>query len=193
MAERDSNERYFGRVAVRAAAGELIDQPVEAIVYAANGRGMMEAGSPGSIRLVGGAEVEREAMTLAPHRIGTVFLTGSGRLKQRGIDYVIHLVLSGMLGEPPRRDYFGRTLTLALELAEQHRIRSIAIPLLGATMDSDEDERREAAETVVDIIVSHLRRTSSRFDSITVVSRFADDQPVIAAAMERARRRSWVE
>ena len=154
---------------------------------------MMEAGSPGSIRLVGGAEVEREAMTLAPHRIGTVFLTGSGRLKQRGIDYVIHLVLSGMLGEPPRRDYFGRTLTLALELAEQHRIRSIAIPLLGATMDSDEDERREAAETVVDVIVSHLRRTSSRFDSITVVSRFADDQPVIAAAMERARRRSWVE
>src|SRR6478609_7469752 len=193
MAERDSNERYFGRVAVRAASGELIDQSAEAIVYAANGRGMMEAGSPGSIRLVGGAEVEREAMTLAPHPIGTVFLTGSGRLKQRGISYVIHLVLSGMLGEPPRREYFGRTLTLALELAEQHRIRSIAIPLLGATIDSDEEERREAAETVVDVIVSHLRRTSSRFDSIAVVSRFADDQPVIAAAMERARRRSWVE
>jgi len=154
---------------------------------------MMEAGTPGSIRLVGGAEVEREAMTLAPHRIGTVFLTGSGRLKERGIDNVIHLVLSGMLGEPPRRDYFGRTLTLALEMAEQHRIRSIAIPLLGATTDSNEDERREAAETVVDVIVSHLRRTSSRFDSVVVVSRFADDQPVIAAAMERARRRSWVE
>jgi O-acetyl-ADP-ribose deacetylase (regulator of RNase III) len=153
----------------------------------------MEAGSPGSIRLVGGAEVEREAMTLAPHRIGTVFLTSSGRLKMRGIDYVMHLVLSGMLGEPPRREYFGRTLTLALELAEQHRIRSIAIPLLGATTDSNEDERREAAETVVDVIVSHLRRTSSRLDSIVVVSRFADDQPVISAAMERARRRSWVE
>ena len=193
MAESESSERYFGRVAVRAATGELIDQPVEAIVYAANGRGMMEAGTPGSIRLVGGAEVEREAMTLAPHRIGTVFLTGSGRLKERGIDNVIHLVLSGMLGEPPRRDYFGRTLTLALEMAEQHRIRSIAIPLLGATTDSNEDERREAAETVVDVIVSHLRRTSSRFDSVVVVSRFADDQPVIAAAMERARRRSWVE
>ena len=193
MADRESSERYFGRVAVRATTGEIIDQPVEAIVYAANGRGMMEAGSPGSIRLVGGAEVEREAMTLSPHRIGTVFLTGSGRLKQRGINYVIHLVLSAMLGEPPRREQFGRTLTLALELAEQHRIRSIAIPLLGATMDSDEEERREAAETVVDVIVSHLRRTSSRFDSIAVVSRFADDQPVIAAAMERARRRSWVE
>jgi O-acetyl-ADP-ribose deacetylase (regulator of RNase III) len=193
MAESESSERYFGRVAVRATTGEMIDQPVEAIVYAANGRGMMEAGSPGSIRLVGGAEVEREAMTLAPHRIGTVFLTSSGRLKMRGIDYVMHLVLSGMLGEPPRREYFGRTLTLALELAEQHRIRSIAIPLLGATTDSNEDERREAAETVVDVIVSHLRRTSSRLDSIVVVSRFADDQPVISAAMERARRRSWVE
>src|SRR6478736_6615159 len=101
MADRESSERYFGRVAVRATTGEIIDQPVEAIVYAANGRGMMEAGSPGSIRLVGGAEVEREAMTLSPHRIGTVFLTGSGRLKQRGVNYVIHLVLSGMLGEQP--------------------------------------------------------------------------------------------
>jgi O-acetyl-ADP-ribose deacetylase (regulator of RNase III) len=193
MAESESSERYFGRVAVRAMTGEIIDQPVEAIVYAANGRGMMEAGSPGSIRLVGGAEVEREAMTLAPHRIGTVFLTGSGQLKQRGINYVIHLVLSGMLGEQPRRESFSRTLTLALELAEQHRIRSIAVPLLGATTDSDENERREAAETVMEVIVSHLRRTSSRFDAIVIVSRFADDQPVISAAMERARRRSWVE
>lgn len=193
MAESESNERYFGRVAVRAATGEMIDQSVEAIVYVANGRGMMEAGSPGSIRLAGGADIEREAMTLAPHRTGTVFLTDSGRLKQRGIDYVLHLVLSGMLGEAPRRDYFARTLSLALELAEQRRIRSLAIPLLGATTDSSEEERRESAETVVDVIVSHLRRTSSRFDTLVVVSRFSDDQPVIAAAVERARRRSWVE
>jgi len=76
MADRESSERYFGRVAVRATTGEIIDQPVEAIVYAANGRGMMEAGSPGSIRLVGGAEVEREAMTLSPHRMARYFSPG---------------------------------------------------------------------------------------------------------------------
>lgn len=99
MGEPESIERYFGRVAVRAATGEIIDQPVEAIVYAANGRGMMDAGSPGSIRLAGGAEIEREAMTLAPHRTGTVFITGPGRLKARGIEFIFHLVLSGMLGE----------------------------------------------------------------------------------------------
>lgn len=78
-------------------------------------------------------------------------------------------------------------------MAEQRRIRSIAIPLLGATIDATEDERRAAADVVVDAIVSHLRRTSSRFDSIVVVSRFDDDLPVIAAALERARKRSWVE
>lgn len=193
MGEPESIERYFGRVAVRAATGEIIDQPVEAIVYAANGRGMMDAGSPGSIRLAGGAEIEREAMTLAPHRTGTVFITGPGRLKARGIEFIFHLVLSGMLGESPRRELFPRALALALEMAEQRRIRSIAIPLLGATIDATEDERRAAADVVVDAIVSHLRRTSSRFDSIVVVSRFDDDLPVIAAALERARKRSWVE
>ena len=82
MDEQARSERYFGRTLLRAVVGEVVDQPVEAIVYLANSRGMMEAGSAKSIRLIGGAGVEREAMALAPHRLGSIFVTGSGRLQQ---------------------------------------------------------------------------------------------------------------
>lgn len=193
MGESPDNEWYFGRVSIRAVIGELIEQPATAIVYAANERGMMEAATPGSIRQAAGAEIEREAMTQAPHAPGSVFVTGSGRLATRGIETIFHLVLAGMLGEPPRRDLLARTLAQALTLAEQQRIRVIAIPLLGASIDSSEEDRLEVATLIVDTIVSHLRRTPSRFDAMLVVSRFADDLPLITAALEQARRRSWVE
>jgi O-acetyl-ADP-ribose deacetylase (regulator of RNase III) len=191
--ERVTYDWYFGRTLVRSVYGEVIDQPVQAIVYVANSRGMMEAGSPAAIRLIGGAEVEREAMAMAPHRLGTVFVTGSGRLRQRGIEFVFHLVLSNMLGEQPRRNLISRSLTSVLEAAEQRRIHSIAIPIIGATTESSAEERAELVDIHVDAAVSHLRRHASRFDTISFVSRFPDDAPLVALALEQARRRSWVE
>jgi O-acetyl-ADP-ribose deacetylase (regulator of RNase III) len=191
--EQATYDWYFGATLVRSVYGEIIDQPVQAIVYVANSRGMMEAGSPAAIRLIGGAEVEREAMALAPHRIGTLFVTGSGRLKQRGIDFVFHVVLSNMLGEQPKRNLITRSLTNVLEAAEQRRVHSIAIPIIGATMESSTEERTELIDGLVEAVVSHLRRHNSRFDTISLVSRFPDDAPLVAAALEHARKRSWVE
>src|SRR5262245_54723709 len=74
----------FGRTLLVAGAGEVIDQPVQAVVYAANQRGVMGAGPAGSIRTAGGAEVEREAMAHAPIDLGTAVLTTSGHLEERG-------------------------------------------------------------------------------------------------------------
>ncbi|MGH2547744.1 MAG: macro domain-containing protein, partial [Thermomicrobiales bacterium] len=178
---------------VRSVYGEIIDQPVQAVVYVANSRGMMEAGSPAAIRLIGGAEVEREAMALAPHRIGTLFVTGPGRLKQRGIEFIFHIVLSNMLGEQPKRNLIARSLTNVLEAAEQRRVHSIAIPIIGATMESSTEDRTELIDSLVEATVSHLRRHNSRFDTISFVSRFPDDAPLVAASLEQARKRSWVE
>jgi len=194
MDEQARSERYFGRTLLRAVVGEVVDQPVEAIVYLANSRGMMEAGSAKSIRLVGGAEVEREAMALAPHRLGSIFITGAGRLQQlQKISFIFHAVLSNMLGEPPRGDLVPRVLTELLEMAEQRRVRSIAIPVIGAAIEASTEERAAAIDTMVDAIVTYLRRTASRFERIVLVARFADDEPLLAASIDRARRRTWVE
>lgn len=192
--ERERNERYFGRTLLSAMAGEVVDQPVEAIVYLANSRGMMEAGSARSIRLIGGKEIEREAMALAPHRLGTIFITGSGRLQQlTGTTLVFHLVLSNMLGEPPKRDLVPRALDDLLTMVEQRRVRSIAMPVIGAATDASEEERTAAIDAMVEAIVSYLRRRSSRIERIALVARFHDDEPLIGAAIDRARRRDWVE
>lgn len=184
---------YFGRTLVRSVLGEIVDQSVQAIVYVANSRGMMEAGSTSAIRLIGGAEIEREAMTLAPHRLGTLFVTGSGRLKQRGIEFVFHPVLANMLGEAPRKNLINRAITDVLEAAEQRRVHSIAMPIIGATVESTLEERSALIDDQVETIISHLRRYDSRFDRIKVVSRFPDDTELVALSLEQARRRSWVE
>jgi hypothetical protein len=98
-----------------------------------------------------------------------------------------------MLGEQPRRNLISRSLTNVLEAAEQRRIHSIAIPIIGATTESSNDERNELVEMHVEAAVSHLRRHNSRFDTISFVSRFSDDAPLVALALEQARLRSWVE
>jgi O-acetyl-ADP-ribose deacetylase (regulator of RNase III) len=194
MDEQARSERYFGRTLLRAVVGEVVDQPVEAVVYLANSRGMMEAGSAKSIRLIGGAGVEREAMALAPHRLGAIFITGSGRLQQLNkITFVFHAVLSNMLGEPPRRELVPKLLGDLLEMADQRRVRSVAIPVIGASVEASEEERSAAIDAMLDAIVSYLRRTASRIERIILVARFADDEPLLAASIDRARRRTWVE
>src|SRR3954447_22783894 len=84
----------FGRTQLSGVVGEVIDQPVQAIVYPANARGVMGAGPASSIRFSGGPDVEREAMSLAPIDLGRAVLTGSGKLSERGIDFVIHAAIS---------------------------------------------------------------------------------------------------
>jgi O-acetyl-ADP-ribose deacetylase (regulator of RNase III) len=190
----ERNGRYFGRTSLEAVFGEVIDQPVESIVYLANTRGMMEAGSANSIRMVGGKDVEREAMALAPHRLGSVYLTGSGRLRElRKIELVFHVVLSNMLGEAPRRELVPRAIDDLLTAAEQRRIRTIAIPVIGAGTDANEEERQVAVDVMIEAIVSWLRRRSARLERIVLVARFPDDLPLLESAIETARRKIWVE
>jgi O-acetyl-ADP-ribose deacetylase (regulator of RNase III) len=98
-----------------------------------------------------------------------------------------------MLGEPPRRDLVPRLIGDLLEMAEQRRVRSIAVPVIGAAVEASEEERAAAIDIMVDAIVSYLRRTASRLERIILVARFADDEPLLAASIDRARRRTWVE
>ncbi|MCC6705277.1 MAG: macro domain-containing protein [Thermomicrobiales bacterium] len=186
--------RFFGRTSVEAVIGDVIEQPVEAIVYLANTRGMMEAGSATSIRLVGGKDVEREAMALAPHQLGSIFITGSGRLRSiNRIEFVFHVVLSRMLGEAPRRELAPRAIDDLLTSAEQRRIRSLAIPVIGASTDASEEERQSAIDDMVEAVVSWLRRRSARIERIILVARFPDDAPLLERAIDTARRKIWAE
>jgi len=181
----------FGRTLLSTGVGEVIDQPVQAVVYAANKRGVMGAGPAGSIRTAGGPEVEREAMAHAPLELGTAVSTTSGHLEERGITAVLHAVVVPSLGESARLGTVERAVTATLRLADRGKIKSVAMPLLGSSADALEQERRAAAEEVVDSTVAYLRRESSRLERIVVVSRFEDDVAMVNEVIQRARDRMW--
>jgi O-acetyl-ADP-ribose deacetylase (regulator of RNase III) len=182
----------FGRTLLVAGAGEVIDQPVQAVVYAANQRGVMGAGPAGSIRSAGGAEVEREAMAHAPIDLGTAVMTGSGHLEERGITAVIHASVTPSLGESAKLGTIERAVTATLRAADRAKIKTIALPLLGASADALDHERASAAEQIVDASVAYLRREGSRLERIMVISRFEDDVAMVNDVIQRARERSWV-
>jgi O-acetyl-ADP-ribose deacetylase (regulator of RNase III) len=192
MAEAETTQAVrFGRTVVQPASGELVDQPVQAIVYAANSRGVMGAGPAGSVRLVGGQEIEREAMAGAPFDLGTAFVTGSGRLAERGIEAIIHAVVAPQLGESAEVPDVRRALAAALRIADARRVRSLALPILGLRADATAAERIDLVEAIVDEFVAHLRRGGSRLETVVVVSRFTDDLAMMMDSLSRARQRSW--
>lgn len=185
----------FGRTRVVALTGDLLDQEVEAIVVAANCRGVLGAGLSGALRSLGGARIEREAMERAPLEPGSALVTGAHGLADHGIRAVIHAVVHRSLGEPARIEHVRRATLAALLAADAHRIRSLAFPLLGAEAaitTAGSPPSRAIAAAIVEELVGCLRRSSVRLDHVVLVSRFADQTGLFGELVSRARARSWV-
>lgn len=192
MAEKEASSGIrFGRTLIDTVVGELIDQTVQAIIYPANSRGVMGAGSASSIRFAGGPEVERAAMELAPIDLGNAIVTTSGRLQERGIEAVIHAVIVPNLGDVPRTNVVLRALESALTAATKARLRTLAMPLLGVSAEAPEEERVEAGQSLVEGVVKYVRRPATRIDRVVIVTRFEDDRASLLDAIALARQRLW--
>jgi O-acetyl-ADP-ribose deacetylase (regulator of RNase III) len=183
----------FGRTVVQVVAGELVEQPVQAIITAANSRGLMGAGPAGSLRSAAGPEIEREAMSAAPFDLGTAFVTSSGKLADRGILGIVHAVVAERLGDFAEPDDVRRAVAAALTEANNRRYRTVALPLIGSRADAPQPERLETVDLLLDDVISHIRVARTRIETVTIVSRFSDDLKAISEHMHRARQRSWPE
>ena len=182
----------FGRTAITAVTGDLLDQGVEAIVVAANCRGVMGAVPAGGLRSLGGSEIEREAMAQAPLELGSAIFTRADGLEPRGVRAVVHAVVHRRLSEPARLEDVRRAVGAALIAADGHRVRTLAVPLLGVEATAIRGDPRRFIAAVVDETVACLRRASLRIDRVVIVCRFADHCDLVADAVARARERSWV-
>lgn len=192
MTDRESEQVFrFGRTVIEAVLGELVDQPVQAIIYPANSRGLMGTGSASSVRFAGGPDVERAAMELAPIDLGEAVVTTSGRLQERGIEAVIHAVIMPSLGETPREPVVLRALDSALAAATANRLRTLAMPLLGISAEAPAEERVELTQALVDVVVRYIRRPDTRINHVVIVSRFEDDLASLSGAIARAKQRLW--
>lgn len=187
-----TTEVRFGRTIIDVVAGELVSQPVQGIVYAANSRGVMGAGPAGSLRSSAGAEVEREAMSQAPIDVGSAIATSPGRLVEHGIEVLLHASVTRTIGEHASLPAVLRALDAAMKLAIDRKLRSIALPLLGASSEDSAAERRALAEGIVDVVVKRLRQRNVRLERVVFAVRFDDDRAMLASVIHRARERLWI-
>lgn len=200
MTISDPNDVYdatgvrFGRTEVLVAVGDLLDQNAEGIVFPANQRGVMGAiTTPGlaSLRSLGGSEIEREAMIQGPLELGTAIVTNAPGLESRGVIKVIHAVVQRSLGEPVRIEHIRRAASAALIAANQARVRTLAIPLLGVDSSAGRANPGTFVNPLIEETVAALRRSTLRLDRVIIVCRFQDHAKLALEALIQARQRSW--
>lgn len=193
MAEATSTAGVrFGRTILTAVTGDLAAQPVAALVQAANRRGLMGTGLAGSLRLACGPEVEREAMEQAPLPLGGAIATTAGRLTERGVVLILHAVISNELGGASRPDIIGQAVGAALHLADERRLRSVAMPVIGSGTGPGQVPPATAIATIVAEAVAVIRRSRPRLDRLVFVSRSTEDVATFTDVIALARERLWI-
>lgn len=108
--------------------GSITQETADAIVNPANSLGIMGGGVANSIKNVGGAIVEAEAVRQAPIQVGTALITQAGMLPCR---FVIHSPTMKHPTEKSTKENIKKAVHSALIAADKHRINSIAMPCMG--------------------------------------------------------------
>jgi O-acetyl-ADP-ribose deacetylase (regulator of RNase III) len=113
--------------------GDLLDQPVEAIVNAWNTNRipwwlLRPHGVSGAIKRRAGLAPFRELQTHGPLALGQAVLTGAGRLGYRGMIHVATITLWGSSNAAIIRT----AVANALALGQEQAFASIAFPVLGS-------------------------------------------------------------
>jgi O-acetyl-ADP-ribose deacetylase (regulator of RNase III) len=181
----------FGRTTVSVITGDVFAAKPEAIAIPANRRGMMVAGVAGAARLRGGADVERELMRQAPLTLGTSVATSSGELAAQGVMLVLHAVIYEDLGSTTRIDIVQRAIASVLESADRHRVRSLALPPIGAGVGQGRLGAEDVYAVTVDAVAAHLRRFSSRIEQITIACPDPRDTRTVFARLRDAHTLWW--
>jgi O-acetyl-ADP-ribose deacetylase len=135
--------------------GDITQQAdVDAIVNAANTDLALGAGVAGAILRRGGSEIDREARSRGPIRLGEAVATGAGRLPNK---YVIHAAAMGYRAEdagvPKRVGSLSSSVIIrdatvnSLRCADELKLQSIAFPALATGVAAFPVE--ECAETMI--------------------------------------------
>ncbi len=142
--------------------GDITEAEVDAIVNAANATLSMGTGVAGAMKRKGGTVIEEEAKRQGPIEPGEAVLTVAGNLPAT---HVIHAALGPDLKTNPER--VAAATRSSLELAERHKISSIAFPALGSGTGGVPPE--QTAEAMVSAIVEHVRKGNTSLQKVVFV------------------------
>lgn len=121
-------EEVVHRSVVRLVIEDITDLDVEAFVYYARPDLQLGAGFGTAISLRGGPSVQVELNELGPQPEGAAVVTGAGKLKA---SHIIHAV-GPRFQEEEVESKLRETVLGSLRAAEEHGIRQIAFPPMGA-------------------------------------------------------------
>ena len=142
--------------------GDITKLELDAIVNAANSYLSMGGGVAGAIRRAGGQEIETEAMAKGPVPVGEAIETEAGRLRAK---YVIHAPTMETPG-PTNVQKVAQATKAALDRANKLSLSSIAIPGMGTGVGGV--SVNDAAEAVVNSLVTHVRSSTSIKDIVLI-------------------------
>ncbi len=139
-------------VKIECVKGDIASQAgIDAVVNAANAQLMIGGGVAGAIHRAAGPGLEEECRPLSPIRPGEAVITGGHNLPNQ---YVIHCLGPVYGVDKPENVLLAKCYRNALQLAEQHNIRSIAFPAIstGAFGYPVADAAEVAFRTIVEMI-----------------------------------------
>jgi O-acetyl-ADP-ribose deacetylase (regulator of RNase III) len=127
---------------VRIVDGDLLEQPVEAIVNAWNRNiipwwMLLPQGVSGAIKRKAGLAPFREVARAGPMPLGTAVVTSAGRLPYKAI---IHVAGINMLWRASERS-IQDSVRNALDRAREQGLRSLAFPVIGAGSGGFNEQR----------------------------------------------------
>jgi len=136
--------------------GDITTLDTDAIVNAANERLAHGGGVAGAIARRGGPAIRQESDAWVRHHgpvpTGSAAITSGGNLKAR---YVIHAVGPVYDGTPSSANLLASAVHSALQLADEHNLRSIALPAISAGIFGYPIE--EAAKVILQTAMSYLQ------------------------------------
>jgi len=121
-------EKRVGDKVFKLVQASIIEEPVDAIVNAANQHLAHGGGVAGLISRVGGPDIQRESNAKAPVPIGGATFTTAGKLPYK---YIIHAVGPIYRGrEEVESHLLQSAVASALALAEELKLVSLALPAI---------------------------------------------------------------
>ncbi len=170
---------------IRVVKGDLTQEPVDAIVNAANERLAHGGGVAGAIVRRGGRIIQEESnrwvQEHGPVRTGTAAITGAGSLPAR---YVIHAV-GPIWGSGNEEAKLASAVRSALELAAEHGVRSISLPAISSGIFGFPKDL--CAKVILDTVVDFLKAHPD--SSVREVNLCNIDDLTANIFLEEARRR----
>ena len=148
-----------GGVIIECVEGDITAQRgFDAIVNAANGQLRPGGGVAGAIHQAAGPELDAACRPLAPIRPGEAIITAAFALPNK---YVIHCLGPEYGRDEPADELLAACYRHALELAEEHQLKSIAFPAISTGIFGYPlaDATRIALSTVAEEIakLKHVR------------------------------------